>query len=125
MSNVVDSSGWIEYFVGSKNGKSFAEAINDIENLTVPSVVIFEVFKKFYIERDETMALKVTSHMKLGKVVEFNDNTAILAAKIGHDMGLRAIDSIIYATAWLDGAILWTQDADFKKVAGVKYFAKR
>lgn len=124
MNNVVDSSGWIEYFVGSKNGENFADAINDLENLIVPSVVIFEVFKKFYIDRDETMALKVTSHMKLGKVVEFNDDIAILSAKIGHDLGLRTVDSIIYATAWLNGAALWTQDADFKNVAGVKYFKK-
>lgn len=124
MNNVIDSSGWIEYFVGSKNGENFADAINDLENLIVPSVVIFEVFKEIYIAKGETEAINKISNMKLGKVVELNADVAILAAKIGHDMGLRAIDSIIYATAWLNGATLWTQDADFKNVAGVKYFEK-
>jgi len=37
---------------------------------------------------------------------------------------LPLADSIIYATARLHNAVLWTQDADFKGLAGVKYFAK-
>ena len=34
-------------------------------------------------------------------------------------------DSIIYATAQKYGAVLWTQDADFKGLEGVKFYSKR
>ena len=33
-------------------------------------------------------------------------------------------ESLIYATAQLHGAAVWTQDDDFKDLPGVKYFAK-
>ena len=33
-------------------------------------------------------------------------------------------DSLVYATAQRLGAILWTQDDDFKGLPGVRYFAK-
>ncbi len=124
MSNIVDSSAWLEYFAGTKNGHNFSTAIEDLENLIVPSVVLFEVFKKILIEKDETEAINKTAHMRLGKVIEIDSDIAILSAKIGHEMGLRAMDSIIYAIAWLNNSTLWTQDADFKNFDGVKYFQK-
>lgn len=124
MNKIIDSSGWIEYFAGTENGNNFADAIKDVESLLVPSITIFEVFKKFYREMGETMAIEVTAAMRKGRVIDLDADLAILSAKIGHEMGLRAADSIIYATAWLYSAVLWTQDADFKNLERVKYFKK-
>jgi hypothetical protein len=43
--NVVDSSGWLEYFTGGKNAPFFAPAIEDTENLLVPVICIYEVYR--------------------------------------------------------------------------------
>jgi hypothetical protein len=44
--NVVDSSGWLEYFADGPNADFFAPAIESISELVVPSVSIYEVFKR-------------------------------------------------------------------------------
>ena len=38
--------------------------------------------------------------------------------------GLPLADSLLYATAQVHGAQLWTQDAHFDGFPGVRYFAK-
>lgn len=43
--NVIDSSGWLEYFADGKNADFFSSAIEDIENLIVPVISLYEVFK--------------------------------------------------------------------------------
>jgi hypothetical protein len=42
--NVVDSSGWLEYFVDGSNADYFAAGIENIPELIVPSISIYEVF---------------------------------------------------------------------------------
>jgi len=49
---------------------------------------------------------------------------ASTAAQTGHRYRLAAADAIIYATARTQGAELWTQDAHFKELPGVRYFPK-
>ncbi len=44
--NVVDSSAWLEYFADGDNAGDFAEPIADIDRLVVPSITLFEVFKR-------------------------------------------------------------------------------
>jgi toxin FitB len=46
--NIVDSCGWLEYFADSSNSDFFAPAIEDTNNLLVPSITILEVFKRIY-----------------------------------------------------------------------------
>lgn len=48
--NVVDSSGWIEYFADGPNADFFEAAIVDASSLVVPSISIYEVFKRLLIE---------------------------------------------------------------------------
>ncbi len=44
--NVVDSSGWLEYFADGANAGFFAPAIDDADTLLTPSISISEVFKR-------------------------------------------------------------------------------
>ena len=44
--NVVDSSGWIEYFTDSDRAALFASAIEDTASLLVPVISIYEVFRE-------------------------------------------------------------------------------
>ena len=50
--------------------------------------------------------------------------TAQLAA-LGHELKLPMADSIILATARRYDATVWTQDANFAEIKGVKYFSKQ
>ena len=122
--NIVDSSCWLEFFAGSKVGKEIAPIIEDLENLVVPAIVLYEVFKKLLTEVDEDKAIMAIAHMKLGKVVEIDADLAITAAKVGKDNRLAMADSLIYATCLKCDCTLWTQDKHFKDLLRVKYFEK-
>lgn len=122
--NVVDSSGWLEYFAGGPNARFFAPAVENIEELVVPTISIYEVFKRLLQQLDEGSALQAAALMQQGMVVNLTGSLALNAARLSRDLALPMADSILLATAVSHEATLWTQDADFETVAGVKYIAK-
>lgn len=123
--NLVDSSGWLEYFADAENSEFFAEPLSDIDALIVPTISLLEVFKRVLQQRDEDAALQVVAQMSQGRVVDLDAHTALTAAKLGVDHKLPLADAVILATARLHGATVWTQDADFKDLEGVRYVPKR
>ena len=122
--NVVDSSGWMEFFIGGANAKIFAKPIEEFRTLIVPSIIILEVFKKILERNSEKTALDIIGHMFQGQIVNLNAELAMSTAKLGREFKLPLADSIILATAHLYNAVLWTQDIDFKGIKGVRYFPK-
>lgn len=122
--NVVDSSGWLEYFADEPNADFFAGAIENIEELLVPVISLYEVFKRVYQQRGEGDALQSVAMMEQGQVVELDRTLALSAAKISIDLKIPMADSIILATAKSYKATLWTQDFDFKGIEGVQYIEK-
>jgi predicted nucleic acid-binding protein len=122
--NVVDSSGWIEYFVAGPNSRFFAKSIEEVDELIVPTICLNEVFRWVARERTETEALRAVAHMQLGEVVELDSYLAIYAARLGLQAKLPLADSVVLATARLHQATLWTQDSDLEKFTEVKYIAK-
>jgi predicted nucleic acid-binding protein len=118
--NVVDSSGWLEYFAGTPRAALFAQALEDTAHLVVPVLSVYEVFKKVLRERGESDALLVASSMQEGLVVDLDVSLALEAGRLN----LPLADSIIYATAQRHDATLWTQDEHFKDLAGVRYFPR-
>ncbi len=119
--NVVDSSAWLEYLVDSERASLFAEPIEQMGQLIVPVLVIYELFKKVLRERGEQLALEVYGLLSQGNVVDVDAELATAAARLP----LPLADSIIYATAHRHSALLWTQDEHFKDLPGVKFFPKR
>ena len=122
--NLVDSSGWLEYFANSKNADFFAAAIEDIEHLIVSTINLYEVYKKIFQQRDENSALQAIALMHQGKVVDVDSSISLLSAKQSIDLKLPMADSIILTTAHVFSATLWTQDSDFKDIPGIKYIQK-
>ncbi len=122
--NVVDSSGWLEYFAEAENADFFAPAIEDAQQLLIPVICIYEVFKKIQQQRDVKTARANISDMHEGQIVELDTSLALSAAQISIDMKLPMADSIILATARAHNAILWTQDAHFIDIPGVRYIEK-
>lgn len=122
--NVVDLSGWLEYFSEGKNAPFFAPAIENIEELLVPVICIYEVFKHVMQHRSISAAQTNIADMYAGMVIELDAPLALSAAKISVDLKLAMADSIILATARFTNATLWTQDEHFKDLPGVKYIEK-
>ncbi len=123
--NVVDSSGWLEYFADGSNADFFAPAIEDLAQLVVPSVCVFEVFKRVLQQRTETAAIQAAALMQQGRVVPLDSPLAMSAAKVSVALELPLADSIVLTTARMHQAVLWTQDSDFEGVDGVKFLRKR
>ena len=123
--NVVDSSGWLEYFADGANADFFAGAIEDPSHLVTPSLCLYEVFKRLLQLRGESQALQAIALMRQSLVVDLDSSLALLAAKLGIAHDLPLADSVILATARARQATLWTQDSDFYGIDGVQYVAKR
>lgn len=119
--NVVDSSGWLEYFAGSDGADFFAPAIENPETLIVPTLSLYEVFRRVVQQRGKGAALRAIALMQQGRVVDLTPGLALAAAIAGLDHRLPLADSVMYATAREHDALLWTQDADFEGLPGVAY----
>jgi predicted nucleic acid-binding protein len=119
--NVVDSSGWLEYFADTPNADFFTAAIVNTDELIVPAICLFEVFKRILLQRDEDAALQAIFAMQEGRVTELDATIAIHAAKLSATLKIPMADSIIFATAKAYHAMVWTQDADFEGLEGIQY----
>jgi predicted nucleic acid-binding protein len=123
--NLVDSSAWLEYFADGPNAASFAKPIAASRSLLVPSLALFEVFKRVTQQRGEDEALRAIAVMEQGKVVDLDRATSLEAARLSIEHGIAMADSVMLATAYRHRATLWTQDSDFEGLPGTRYFAKR
>ena len=123
--NIVDLSGWIEYIADAANANFFERSIIDSENLLVPTICLYEVFKRVLQEFGEERALDAMGIMSLGTIIALDRQIAIHAAQISNELRLAMADSIILATARAYDATLWTQDEHFKGIEGIKYKEKR
>jgi predicted nucleic acid-binding protein len=123
--NIVDSSGWIEYVTDNDNANFFEAPITHSDDLLVPTICLYEVFKRVLREFGEERALDAMGVMSLGTIVDLDRQIAVDAAQISNELKLAMADSIILATARAHNAILWTQDEHFKDIEGVKYIEKK
>lgn len=123
--NIVDTSGWIAFLNGEGNAAVFAEPLQDTERLLVPTICIYEMFKFTKIKKGKAEAIKIAAHMKQGRILELNEKIAMEAALISIDYKMAMADSLIYASARIADALIWTQDKDFKGLPSVKYYPKK
>lgn len=123
--NIVDSSGWIEFYTGGAGADFFAEPIIKTDLLLVPSITLYEVYHLILRQRGEGMAEMAVAQMRTGSIIDIDADLAISAAALGHELKLAMADSILLATAQMYNAVLWTQDADFAQIPAIKYRSKR
>jgi predicted nucleic acid-binding protein len=123
--NVIDTSAWLAWFAEEENAGIFESAILKTEELIVPVICLYEVFKVLLRETSETDALLAASIMQQGRVVDIDPEIALNAAKISTEHKIPMADSMIYAISQKYTALLWTQDIDLKGLPGVKYFEKK
>ena len=122
--NLVDSSGWLEFFMAGPNAGFFSPPILKTAELIVPTVSLYEVFKKVLRELGEGPALRAAAQMKQGRIIELDEALALRAARLSLKHALPMADALIYATAQSQKAVLWTQDEHFRNLPGVRFMAK-
>jgi predicted nucleic acid-binding protein len=123
--NLVDSCGWLEYFADGPDADFYAPAIEDLGTLLVPTICLLEVFRLVFRQRGEDAAFQAVAVMHQGVVAPLSASLALKAAKIGNDLNLPLANSVILATARSYQGVIWTQDAHFKGLEGVRYLEKR
>lgn len=123
--NIVDSSGWLEYFSDGPNAEFFSSPLKDPNILIVPVITIYEVFKVVLREAGENEALQAIAAMQKGQTIDLTLSISMSAAKISLQHGLPMADSIILATANIFKCTLWTQDSDFENLPEVNFIPKK
>jgi toxin FitB len=123
--NLVDSSGWLEYFADTPNGGVFAKIINEPSQVIVSSVNIYEVFKRVLQLRTNQDAFYAIAIMLKSQVVDLDTQMSIGAVLLSREYKLSFADSVLLATARAFDATLWTQDAHFAGIEGVEYIPTR
>ncbi len=122
--NVVDSSAWLEYFADGPNASFFAAPIERPAELLVPTLSLYEAFKRLLQQRGEQVALQAVSAMQQATVVPLDAAIALRAARVSLGRRLAIADSVMLATAEEHEATFWTQDGDFAEIPGVQYIAR-
>jgi len=122
--NVLDSSCWLEFAKDSSIGNAVAPIVIDVECLLVPTIVLYEVFKKLSAVEGIVYANKFIQEMLTANVVPLNAPLSMHAANISRELRLPMADSIIYATTKQYDAVLWTTDQHFDGLPNVRYFDK-
>lgn len=121
--NLVDSCGWLEYFANGPNADYFAGPVEDTNNLLVPTICIYEVFRRLLQQRGRSDALEAVAAMRQATVAPLTDTLAMEAAALALEYELPMADSVILGTARVFKATLWTQDAHFASIPDVRYIA--
>lgn len=119
MKMVADSSIWIEYFGGLAKADPCGRYLLDSKQLLIPTVVLFEVYRKIKKVLGEEQAIYGATQMQRGTLIPFDTNMALYAADLSLQHNLPMADSIVYASALYHQARLVTLDNDFRDLPGV------
>ena len=123
--NVIDSSCWLEYLENSNIGNDVAEIIENPSIVLVPTIIIYEIYKKVSMLNGKEYAEQIFAYMNACNVVYLDSELSKFSAEIGMKYKLAMADSIIYATTIKNNATLWTCDNHFQYLDNVKYFSKK
>ena len=122
--NVVDSSGWIEFFLAGTNGPVFKPVIEQRQALLVPTIALFEVHRVLSRKLPPNVVKACLDVMRLGRVLDITAARAVAGADVSLRHKLAMGDALMYSLALEHGATFWTQDVDYQGLPSVQYFAK-
>jgi predicted nucleic acid-binding protein len=120
---VVDSYGWIEYFIDGPLAKKYAPYIEgaDTDNTITPTVVVYEVYKRLKRDKSEQTALEAYAQLTRTKIIPLDHDTALGAADVSLATGLAMADAIVYSTGKSHSAEIITSDSHLKGLEGVRF----
>jgi len=115
---LVDSSGWVEYMGGGPKEGEFGRFIDSGSATLLPTIVIYEVYKKLWGTDRKTVVERFVSHALRQLIVPLDERLAMAAAQVSVEHKLHMADAIIYATARSFSAKLITSDQAFRGLPG-------
>ena len=121
MKYVIDSSGWMHFFLNGPVAERYAKYAKKLNHIVTPSIVVYEVYKAVKRSSDEGLACEAIEVLQHTDIVPLDSYLARSAADISLDCRLSMADAIVYATARKYGIPLCTSDADFKDLLHVEY----
>jgi predicted nucleic acid-binding protein len=121
---VIDTSIWIEIYRGTALGQKHLALLSKPEEIIVPTIIQYEIFKWLLRERSPDEANLAITFTGECIVQELTTELALLAAELAAEHKLHTTDAIIFATAQHHEAVLLTCDAHFKDLPSVEYFEK-
>jgi len=121
---IVDSCGWLEWFSDGVLAQKYQKYLENKNELLVPTIVLYEVYKILKREVGEEKALLAFGHMKISEVIHFDENLALRAADISLLHNLAMTDAIVYAASLENNCRLITSDGDLKSLPQVTFISK-
>lgn len=121
---LVDSMGWIDFLSDGPLANHYEKHLHSMSEVIVPTIVLYEVYKKFKRERTEKEALMIFVKMQTGKLVPLTERLALQAADVALQHRLSMADAIVYATTLQENAKVATSDKDLKDLPQVIFYPK-
>ncbi len=115
---IVDSSVWLEVFLGGPLQEKCSQILNK-KDISLPTSVVYEVYRKLKHKVSEEIALEATAFLSAHNVVDLNREIMLLAADISLEYDLGFTDSVVLATARATKTELVTLDNDFSNMSDV------
>ena len=122
---IVDSCGWLEWFTDGKLADKYKEYLAAPDNLLVPAIILYEVYKVLKREVGEEKALLAAGYMQNSPVIPLDDTLALAAADIALQEKLAMADAIIVAISRAHNCRIISSDADLKDQVNVDYIPKK
>ena len=121
---IVDSCGWLEWFTDGRLADKYQEYLADQDNLLVPAIILYEVYKILKREVGEEKALLAVGYMKNSPIIPLDETLALAAADIALQESLAMADAIIVATSLFHNCTVISSDSDLKDQSNVKFIPK-
>jgi len=118
---IVDSCGWLEWFTDGKLADKYQEYLADQDNLLVPAIILYEVYKILKREVGEEKALLAVGYMKNSPIIPLDETLSLAAADIALQENLAMADAIIVATSQFHNCTVISSDSDLKDQNNVKF----
>ncbi len=123
--HVVDSCGWLEWFTDGELADAYRSFLDKPDEILVPSIVVYEVYKVLKREKGEEVALACAAKVQESTVMGLDAVEALTAADTALEHRLAMADAIVYATAVTNQCELVTSDADLEGLPGVRFITKK
>jgi len=121
---IVDSCGWLEWFTDGRLADAYRKYLADQDNLLMPAIILYEVYKVLKREVGEEKALLAAGYMKNSPVIPLDETLALAAADVALQESLAMADAIIVAAARSRNCKIITSDSDLKNQPNVVYIPK-
>ena len=119
MTATFDSSAWIEYFAGTKEGKCIKNIVESDEIVYTPAICLFEVKGKYMREKHEYKS-RIEFICSRSDIVDIDKDISLNGSDLKIKYGLYSVDALIYAVAQSENSILITKDHHFQGLDKVK-----